>query len=59
MKENKKQSDFNRTLDNRNTDISIIGRLFFSIFSFHIINIFETSKAFSEKLLIRFANIRV
>ena len=59
MKENKKQSNFNRTLDNRNADISIIGRFFFSIFSFHIIDLFEISKAFSEKILIRFANIRV
>jgi hypothetical protein len=59
MKENKKQSNFNRTRDNRNADISIIARLFFSIFSFRITDLFETSKAFSEKLLIRFANIRV
>ena len=28
MKENKKQSNFNRTLDNRNADISIIGHFF-------------------------------
>jgi hypothetical protein len=59
MKENKKQSNFNRKRDNRNVDISIISRLFFYIFSFHITDLFETSKVFSEKLLIRFANIRV
>lgn len=59
MKRNKNQSNFNRILANRNADISIIGRFFFSIFSFHIIDLFEISKAFSEKLLIRFANIRV
>lgn len=59
MKQNKKQSNFNRILDNRNAGISIIERFFFSIFSFHIIDLFEISKAFSEKLLIRFANIRV
>ena len=59
MKENNKQSNFNRKRNNRNVDISIIARLFFSIFSFHITDLFETSKVFSEKLLIRFANIRV
>ena len=59
MKENRKQPNFNKILANRNADISIIGRLFFSIFSFHITDLFEISKAFSEKLLIRFANIRV
>jgi hypothetical protein len=59
MKENNKQSNFNRKRNNRNVDISIIARLFFSNFSFHITDLFETSKVFSEKLLIRFANIRV
>lgn len=59
MKQNKNQSKFKGNLNNRNNDISIIARLFFSIFSFHIIDLFEMSKAFSEKLLIRFANIRV
>ena len=59
MKENRKQPNFNKILANRNADISIIGRLFFSIFSFHITDLFEISKAFSEKLLIRFTNIRV
>jgi len=59
MKQNKKYTNFNRILDNRNADISIIERLFFSIFSFRIIDLFESSKVFNEKLLIRFANIRV
>jgi hypothetical protein len=59
MKENNNTNNYNRILNNRNADLSIIGRFFFSIFSFHIIDLFEISKAFSEKLLIRFANIRV
>lgn len=59
MKRNKNQSNYNRIHDNRNADISIIERYFFSIFSFHIVDLFHTSKAFNEKLLIRFANIRV
>ena len=59
MKENKNQTNRNRKLNNRNAGISIIERFIFSIFSFHIIDLFQLSKMFSEKLPIRFANIRV
>lgn len=59
MKENNNTNNHNRILNNRNADLSIIERLFFSIFCFHIIDLFALSKTFSEKLLIRFANIRV
>jgi hypothetical protein len=59
MKENKNQTNRNRKLNNRNADISIIERFIFSIFSFHIIDLFQLSKMFSEKLPIRYANIRV
>ncbi len=59
MKENKKQSSFKRTSNYRNTTISVIRWLTVSIFSFQIINIFENCKVYNEKLLIRFANIRV
>ena len=59
MNENKKQAHHRRILDNRNTDISIIGLLYFSVFSFLFLDLFQSSKAFNEKLLIRFANIRV
>jgi len=59
MKKNNSQSNSNRILANRNADISIIERYFFSVFSFHNFDLFEIYKAFSEKLLIRFENIRV
>ena len=59
MKENNTTNNFNRILNNRNADLFIIDRLFFSVFCFHIIDLFQHSKTFNEKLLIRFANIRV
>ena len=59
MKENNNINNYNRILNNRNADLSIIDRFFFSIYCFHIIDLFASSKTFSEKLLIRFANIRV
>ena len=59
MKENNNTNNYYRILNNRNADLSIIERLFFSIFCFHITDLFELSKAFNEKLLIRYANIRV
>jgi UTP-glucose-1-phosphate uridylyltransferase len=37
----------------------IIESFIFTIFSFHIIDLFQSSKTLSEKLPIRFANIRV
>jgi hypothetical protein len=59
MKEKNNINNFDRILSNRKADLSIIDRLFFSIFCFHIIDLFALSKTFSEKLLIRYANIRV
>lgn len=59
MNEKNNINNFDRILSNRKADLSIIDRLFFSIFCFHIIDLFALSKTFSEKLLIRYANIRV
>jgi|GEM_PF-6248710 len=55
MKKNKKTFNLYKILVNRYDVIAIIGRLFFS----DAIDLFESSKVFSGKLLIRYANIRV
>lgn len=59
MKENHNSNNHNKKFNNKSNDLSIIELLFFSIFCFHIIDLFMLSKTFSEKLPIRFANIRV
>ncbi len=59
MKENKNHNYRKRILNNRKHIYSIIERFLFTIFSFHIIDFFQSSKTLSEKLPIRFANIRV
>jgi hypothetical protein len=59
MKENKNTTYRKRMLNNRNSDSSISIRFIYSIFLFHFIDLFQSSKILSEKLPIRFANIRV
>jgi hypothetical protein len=59
MKENKNTTYRKRMLNNRNPDSSISVRFIYSIFLFHFIDLFQSSKILSEKLPIRFANIRV
>ena len=59
MKENKNHTYRKRILNNRKHIHSIIERFIFTIFSFQIIDLFQSSKILSEKLPIRFANIRV
>jgi hypothetical protein len=59
MKENKNHTYRKRLHNNRMNYRSVIERFMFTIFSFHIIDLFQSSKTLSEKLPIRFANIRV
>jgi hypothetical protein len=59
MKENYNTNNHNKNFNNKRNDLSIVELLFFSIFCFHITDLFMQSKTFSEKFSIRFANIRV
>jgi hypothetical protein len=59
MKENKNNTYRKRFLNNRMTYRSVIDSLVCLIFSFLSIGLFQSSKKLSEKLPIRFANIRV
>ena len=59
MKENKNNTYRRQIPNNRIHIYSIIERFIFSVFSFQMTNFFQSSKTLSEKLPIRFANIRV
>jgi hypothetical protein len=56
MKENKNNTFRKQLRNNRTANRSIIVRF---TFSFRCIDFFQSSKAFSENLSIRFANLRV
>ena len=59
MKENKNHTYRKRLHNNRMNYRSVIHCFVFINFSFRCIELFQSSKILSEKLPIRFANIRV
>ena len=56
MKENKNNSFREELSNNRTANRSFIARF---IFTFHWIDLFQSSKAFGKNIPIRFANLRV